>query len=181
MIKGKSIFCTTLEGASTVVHLSFNTSTEHITISSGFHNFAKYRAENHEKRLINDREYSRTHRVEKALYRANHRKEISEYNQRYHAENQDKIKALSKTSNENPERKRRNYIRNRDRYHIELTGICSRCGLQKDTERHHLWYPDVFDPDAVIEVCKECHEEIEHENYMISISGQVLQEERNHD
>lgn len=162
----------TRSGVATVVKLAFNTSTEHITISSGFRNHAKYRAEHHEEKVRYNREYGRTHRKERALYRLCHRVEIGEYNHKYRVENQDKITALGKASQDNPERKRRTYVRNRDRYHIKLTGVCSICRMLNDTERHHLWYPDIFDPNAVIEVCKKCHYAIESENYLKSIGVQ---------
>lgn len=51
-------------------------------------------------------------------------------------------------------------IRKRDQ-RIPLTRVCSVCGA-KDvvTSRHHLYYPQKFDPKAVIEVCDECDDKI---------------------
>jgi 5-methylcytosine-specific restriction endonuclease McrA len=52
-------------------------------------------------------------------------------------------------------------IRKRDQNRIRLTGTCSRCGATDvDTSRHHLWYSQEFDPNAVIEVCDECDDKI---------------------
>lgn len=48
-------------------------------------------------------------------------------------------------------------IRKRDQQIIPLTGVCERCHAKGvPTSRHHLWYPQKFDPNAVIEVCGEC-------------------------
>ena len=51
-------------------------------------------------------------------------------------------------------------IRKRD-HRIPLTGVCERCGATGvNTTRHHLWYTQEFDPNAVIEVCDECDDKI---------------------
>ena len=52
-------------------------------------------------------------------------------------------------------------IRKRDQRNIPLTGVCEICGANGvETTRHHLWYPQKFDPNAVIEVCDECDDKI---------------------
>lgn len=52
-------------------------------------------------------------------------------------------------------------IRKRDQHQIQLTGVCERCGAKGvPTSRHHLWYPQEFDPCAVIEVCDKCDDKI---------------------
>lgn len=52
-------------------------------------------------------------------------------------------------------------IRKRDQGHIKLTGVCVVCGAKKvETSRHHLYYPRMFDRNAVIEVCDECDDKI---------------------
>jgi hypothetical protein len=48
-------------------------------------------------------------------------------------------------------------IRKRDQQNIPLIGVCSICGAKDvETSRHHLYYPQKFDPNAVIEVGDEC-------------------------
>lgn len=52
-------------------------------------------------------------------------------------------------------------IRKRDQRNIPLTGVCAVCGAKDvETSRHHLYYPQKFDPNAVIEVCDECDDKI---------------------
>lgn len=57
-----------------------------------------------------------------------------------------------------PGEKRR--IRRRDQSRIKLKGRCEVCGQKVATSRHHLWYPEDFDRNAVIEVCDQCDEKI---------------------
>lgn len=184
MLKQKSLFSMMYERVCVSVRIAYNMNTNHIGVYTGrsycgkyydehhaeiAERGRKYRVEHHEEKLARDREYYSTHRKEAAAYRVVHRARIGKNNQKYRMENQDRIRSLRRTSHNNPERKRRNYIRIRDRYHVKLSGVCSVCNLRKDTERHHLWYPDIFDPNAVIEVCKDCHRDIENEKYLKSI------------
>jgi len=58
----------------------------------------------------------------------------------------------------NPERRRKERIRSRDRKRYPKKGKCFLCGLYCTTELHHLYYPDRYDYDAILELCAEHHD-----------------------
>lgn len=63
-------------------------------------------------------------------------------------------------------------IRNLARKSFSLSGICSKCGYNKHTEIHHInpissfsddsFISDINDPSNLIELCPNCHWEIDH-------------------
>jgi len=40
-------------------------------------------------------------------------------------------------------------------------GVCERCRVNRSTERHHLWYGPGHDPKQLLDVCHECHCQLE--------------------
>ena len=64
---------------------------------------------------------------------------------------------MSKRS-QNPAYQRRERIRKRDQKRYKLRLVCTLCNEICQTERHHFQYRDRYDPRAIIEVCKECHD-----------------------
>ncbi len=60
----------------------------------------------------------------------------------------------------NVEQKRKRRIRTRDRARYQKTGRCFLCGQFNTTELHHRYYPDRYDAGAIIELCRECHQNL---------------------
>ena len=73
-------------------------------------------------------------------------------------------------------REEKRCIRKRDAKRIKLTGVCSLCGKEAITSRHHLWYnKEQFIRESVIEVCNQCdikiHGRDENDNFVRNLKS----------
>ena len=64
---------------------------------------------------------------------------------------------MSKNRSNHPVRVRKEQIRKRDRRKFKKRLVCTICGEICNTQIHHWYYSDVYDPRSIIEVCDRCH------------------------
>lgn len=64
---------------------------------------------------------------------------------------------MSKNRSTNPIRVRKEKIRRRDRRRFKKRLVCNVCNEISNTQIHHWYYSDVYDPRSMIEVCERCH------------------------
>ena len=73
-------------------------------------------------------------------------------------------------------REEKRQIRKRDAKRIKLTGICSLCGKERETSRHHLFYDkEKFNHAVVLELCNECdckvHKRDDNDNWVAKLKS----------
>lgn len=93
------------------------------------------------------------------------------YDRDYYAKNIEHLRLKQKGYRQKPHSKKLAQLRSRRYYGkklgngaLELTGMCTGCGLDEITERHHLiprWFSGDDDKNNLMEVCKRCHHKYE--------------------
>jgi hypothetical protein len=64
---------------------------------------------------------------------------------------------MSKKRSTHPARVRKERIRKRDRKRFHKRMVCTICGEIDNTQIHHWYYSDIYDPRSIIEVCDRCY------------------------